>query len=291
MKRKTTVSRIYDLAIILIMFGVILITLYPFLYVASVSISKAYAVQTGQVKIFPVGFETTSYERVFSDIRIWISYANTVKYTVVGTFFNIAATGMMAYSLSRKSLTWRKQITLLVTFTMLFNGGMIPTYMVVNSLKLIDTIWVMFLPGLVSTWNLLVMRTFFEGVPESLAESAYLDGATEMQTLYYIYLPISIPIILTMSLFYAVGHWNSFFNALIYLKSAKKFPLQIILRDIVISGDIASESENLRAGANQIVPEGVKAATIIVAILPIVSVYPFIQKYFIQGTTIGAIKG
>lgn len=290
MLKRTPASLFFDALIIVAMLVVIFVCVYPFLYVFSVSLSGKYEILANRVTFYPRDISFNSWRRVLSDQRIWTGYKNTILYVVVGTFFSVVVTAMMAYSLSKTTFKWRKPISLLVVFTMLFNGGIIPTYLVVDAFGLVDRFWVMILPKLVSVWYLMVMRTFFEGIPQSISESAHLDGASETQILVRLYVPISVPIFLTIALFYAVRQWNTFFDALIYLYSKRLFPLQLILRDIVVGGEVQSESMDMFSNS-EIVPEGVRAATVMAASIPIIMVYPFIQKHFIKGMVIGSIKG
>lgn len=265
-------------------------TLYPFLYVLAVSLSDPSFILRGKVSIIPQGFTTEAYQRVFKYPFIWTSYRNTIFYTVAGTAINIILTACGAYPLSRKRFSGRKFGTFIVLFSMLFTGGMIPTYLVVKGLGLYNTVWAILLPGAVYSWNLIVMRTFFQQIPEELEEAAKIDGCNEIHIFFRIIIPLSIPAMMTIGLFYAVEHWNSFFNALIYLKDKELFPLQIILRQIVIR----NETDEMMGGITQgrdVVGESIKHATIIVATIPILLVYPFIQRYFVKGAMIGAVKG
>jgi putative aldouronate transport system permease protein len=195
----------------------------------------------------------------------------------------------MAYALSRKRFTGRAFIMKVVTFTMLFNGGIIPTYLIIRGMGMIDTIWAIVLSGAVSAWNLIVTRTFFDGMPDSLEESGIIEGCNDIQVFYYIFLPLSLPITATMILFYAVGQWNSFFVPLLYLNDKKKFPLMIFLRNLLIQGDV-TQYEGM-GNEVSVVQQGIKYAIIVVTTLPIVLVYPFLQKYFVKGVMIGSIKG
>ena len=207
----------------------------------------------------------------------------------MGTAVNLVLTILGAYPLSRKDLPGRKPITFFFTFTMLFGGGLIPTYLVIKSLHLLDSFWVMILPTAVSTWNLIMMKTFFQATPVSLLEAARIDGSSELGTLLRIVLPLSIPSIMTIGLFYAVGHWNDYFQAMIYLNTPEKYPLQILLRDIVLQNSMDKQFASMQMGQRQ-GSEGVKYATIMFATVPILCVYPFIQKYFVKGVMLGSIK-
>ncbi len=290
--KKTTGSKIFDSVNYLIMILLIIATLYPFYYIAIVSISDGKAVMKGAVKLIPIGANLKSYELVFKDPYVVRSYLNTILYTTVGTFINIVFTTLCAYPLSRKDFFGRDIFTGIIVFTMFFSGGMIPNYLVIHNLGLIDTIWAIVLPGAISTYNMIIMRTFFQGIPESLHESAYLDGANDIQVWSKIILPLSIPILATMILFYAVGHWNSFFSALIYLNDKKKYPIQIILRNMVIAGELANQTNEMGSASDfMVIDTTIKYAVIMVATLPILAVYPFVQKYFVKGVMIGSLKG
>lgn len=268
---------------------VCIITLYPFIYVLACSFSSDPAILGGKVTFLPVGFQTRTYKLVFDYPNIGLSYVNTILYTVVGTAVNLVLTILGAYPLSRKDLPGRKPITFFFTFTMLFGGGLIPTYLVIKSLHLLDSFWVMILPTAVSTWNLIMMKTFFQATPVSLLEAARIDGSSELGTLLRIVLPLSIPSIMTIGLFYAVGHWNDYFQAMIYLNTPEKYPLQILLRDIVLQNSMGKQFASMQMGQRQ-GSEGVKYATIMFATVPILCVYPFIQKYFVKGVMLGSIK-
>lgn len=269
-----------------------IITLYPFLYVVSVSLSEPYAVMQNRITFFPIGFNLNSYKAVLANPYIWISYKNTIIYTVVGTSINLLLTTTMAYSLSKKYLFGRKFFSIFTVFTMFFSGGIIPNYILIKNLGLIDTMWSLILPISIGTWNLMVMRTFFEGLPEETEEAATIDGCNHAQVLVKIVLPVSKPILATMSLFYAVWHWNAYFSALIYLNSKDKYPLQILLQQILITGETSFTSTVVgMTDTNLLISDTVKFATIMVAILPIIMVYPFLQKYFIKGILIGSVKG
>lgn len=288
--KKTAGSWIFDCINNLFLMFVIIAMLSPFLHVASVSISDKIAVVNNKISLFPIGLDFDAYRKVFENEYIFISYKNTIIYTVVGTLVNLILTAMVAYPLSKKFFFGRKQFTMLITFTMFFGGGMIPGYLLVKSLGIMNSMWAVILPGAVSTWNMIIMRTFFQNIPDSLEESAVIDGCTEIGVLFKIILPLSMPIMSTMGLFYAVGHWNSFFGPLLYLNDKAKYPLQIILRQIVISGEMAF-AQGSSSGEEIVIADSVKYATIMVATLPIIMIYPFIQKYFVKGVMVGSIKG
>ena len=271
--------------------GILTLTvLYIIVYILSASFSSPAALAAGKVVLWPVDFSVDGYKAVFNYSKVWIGYRNTIFYVIVGTAINVVCSAMCAYPLSRKDFYGRGFFTLFVAVTMFISGGMIPSYLVVNQLKLINTMWAIVLPGAISTYNMIIMRTFFQNLPVSLQESAYLDGANDITILFKVVLPLSMPIIATMTLFYAVGHWNSYFNAMIYLNSKSKFPLQVLLREIVVAGNMADESSDLTSNIN-IIAINFKYAVIVITVVPILVVYPFLQKHFTKGVMIGAIKG
>ena len=290
--RRTFGSRAFDVFNVIFMLLFLLVTLYPFWYVVIVSLSDGKAVLSGQVSLWPVNITLDTYRVVLRDSSIITGFKNTVIYTSLGTFINLVCTSLCAYPLSRPDLLGKKQVMGMIVFTMFFSGGMIPAYLVMNQMRLIDTIWAMVLPGAISTYNMIVMRTFFMGIPESLHESACLDGANDWQVLVRIVLPLSMPIMATMLLFYAVGHWNSYMNALLYLNSKSLFPLQSILRNMVVDGQLSEAQTQVGGGSSfTVIETTMKYATIVVSTLPILLIYPFVQKYFVKGVMIGSIKG
>lgn len=275
----------------LVMLVLAAIMLYPFVYMLAVSLSGDVYVMKGEVTLWPKGFNLRMYELVLGDPKIWTSYRNTIIYTLLGTAIAMLITSMGAYALSRKDMMFHKGFTLLIVFTMFFSGGMIPTFLVVRSLGLVDTIWGMVLPGAVSTWNLILMRTFFSGIPKELEESGRMDGLNDVGIFFRIIVPLSKPVFATISLFYAVGIWNNFLYPLLYLRSQELFPLQVLLRNLVLAGSVSSGQVTQIGGDNLIVEDSLKYATIMVSTLPILILYPFVQKYFVKGSMIGAVKG
>lgn len=273
---------------------ILLIVIYPLVYILSASFSNPAAILRGEIWLLPVDFTLNSYSKVLNNSDILQGYGNTILYTVVGTAINLVMTIMAAYPLSRRDFYGRNAITALIVFTMFFSGGMIPMYLLIRSLGMLDTIWALVIPGAISVWNLVIMRTFFQtSIPFEIQESASIDGCSNLKILTRIVLPLSMPIIAVMILFYAVSHWNSFFSALIYLQDRAKFPLQIILREILIQhdmGDMASRIDDNRL-EYLLEVEGIKYAVVIVANLPVLILYPFLQKYFVKGVMIGALKG
>lgn len=287
-------DRIFNLINYTLLTLLTLIVLYPLVFVLSASISNPEHVLRGEMWLIPKGFNLDAYTKIFQNKDILLGYSNTILYTVIGTALNVVMTICAAYPLSRRDLAGWGLVTGLIVFTMFFGGGLIPTYLLIKNLNMLDTLWVMIIPNAVSVWNIIIMRTFFQqSIPGELQESAMIDGCTHIQTLLRIVLPLSMPIIAVMVLFYAVGHWNSYFNALIYLTTKEKFPLQLILREILIQSDsgefvkLTSES----AVRMKMSVEGLKYAVLVVANLPMLILYPFLQRYFVKGIMIGALKG
>lgn len=292
-KKKSRGDKAFDIALIIISLLIIVVIAYPLYFVIIASFSQPEAVLGGKLRFLPVGFNIESYKMVLSERKVWVGYRNTLLYTVLGTCINLVLTTLAAYALSRKDMPWRTPLTFVISFTMLFGGGMIPVYMVVRSLQLTDTIWAMVIPNAIATYNLLVMKNYFQSsIPEELQEAAAIDGCSHFKTLMKVVLPLSTPILAVIVLFYAVGHWNAFFNAVIYLRNQELFPLQIVLRDILlqnsleaVGGDLTGMYEKVMRG------ETMKYALIIVASAPVIIMYPFVQKYFVKGIMVGAIKG
>ena len=278
-------SRIFDWANNVFMIILMAVMLYPMVYVFSASISNNALVARGDVLLWPKGITWIAYEQLIYNPDLWISYWNTIRYVVVYVLFTLAATSAMAYPLSKKWLPGRRAILLMAAFTLLFSGGLIPTFLVVQTLGLLDTMWAIILPSLISTWYLFIMRTFFEAMPEELEDAATIDGCGYLQVLIRIVLPLSAPVMATIGLFSAVNQWNSFFDAMIYLNDRKLYPLQIMLRNILVAGT------NVQGEGDLTYLETLKYAMIIIGTLPILCVYPFLQKYFVQGAMIGGIKG
>ena len=279
---------LFDLFNGLILTAVALVTLYPFLYVVFASFSDPLKLMSNSGLLFaPMGFALDAYVRVFENPSIYSGYANTIFYVVVGTLVNIVATCMAAYVLSRKQFMLRRFLTVMFIFTMYFSGGLIPSYLLIKDLGLINSRLALILPGAVNTFNLMIMITGFEGVPESLEESARMDGAGDWTILFRIIMPLAKPTIMVMLLYYAVGHWNSWFNAMIYLRDADKMPLQIFLRDILTRSQLGAMTGQVDV---EDVGLTIKYATIIISTVPVLCIYPFIQKHFVKGVMIGAVK-
>lgn len=275
---------------------VFLIVAYPLIYIVSASLSSTSAVIAGRVWLWPVELSLDGYKAVFSNRYILSGYANTILYTTSGTLVNLTVTTLAAYPLSRKDLKSRNVFMLFFAITMFFHGGLIPTYLLINRLGLLNTRWVMILPPALNVWNMIIMRTFFEHtISSELLDAAQIDGCSDFRFLGAVVLPISGAIIAVMTLFYAVFHWNAFFHAFIYLNDRALYPLQLILREILILSQIdvsemASESIEELA-ARQGLQELLKYSLIIVASVPVLVMYPFVQRHFVQGVMIGSIKG
>ncbi|MGG1520087.1 carbohydrate ABC transporter permease [Paenibacillus oryzisoli] len=272
----------------------ILVTLYPFIYVVSISMSSVEAIDKQMVTLLPVDLSFDGYKMVLGYGELWRSYYNTIWYTVVGTVFNLVATCLAAYPLSRKQFFLRRKLNFYIAFTMYFSGGLIPLYMIITELGLYNTRWAMILPVLVSTFNVMILRSAFENIPNEIFESATMDGARDFTLLFRIAVPLTKPTLAVLTLYYAVSHWNDFFNALLYLGKADLQPLQIFLRRVLImaSPEIMQKmGGETAAKALAVSTLQVRYVSIVVSILPIIAVYPFIQKYFVRGITLGAVKG
>ncbi|MFD0713526.1 carbohydrate ABC transporter permease [Paenibacillus sp. GCM10027626] len=266
-------------------------TLYPMVYVLFSSISDpAQLLKHRGLLLTPQGLSLDAYKAVFRNPNIMVGYMNTLFYVGVGTSLNVLMTAFAAYGLSRKQVMWKNPIMFMIVFTMFFGGGLIPSYLLVQNLGMIDTRWALIIPGAVSAYYIIIMRTSFQGIPESLEESARIDGANDFTILFRVVLPLSLPVVAVMVLFYGVGHWNSWFGALIYLRNRDLFPLQMVLREILIQNDTEKMLTKTATVEKAQVGETIKYATIMVATLPILFLYPFLQKYFVKGVLIGAIK-
>jgi putative aldouronate transport system permease protein len=297
-----TGRRIRDSAedrVMYLVFGTILLAftvcvLYPCIYVVSASLSDSVAVTSGRVFLWPVDPTLDGYRAVFSHKLIMSSYRNTIVYTLVGTLLNVVLTILAAYPMSRHELPFRNVFMFVFVFTMFFSGGLVPSYLLISKLGLLNSAWVMMLP-VFSVYNMILMRTNFQTMPDELFQAAQVDGCSYWRYLYMITVPLSKPVISVITLFYAVGHWNAYFQAMIYLSNRALFPLQLILRDILRAAQMmmsdlgAGEAEEL--AAKQGMAELLKYATIVASSAPIIAVYPFIQRYFVKGIMIGSLKG
>ena len=290
---RTSADKAFDTLDYILLTIAFLLVAYPLYFVVIASVSDPIAVYEGRVILYPIKPTLEGYRRILSYTSLFTGYKNTLVYTLVGTAINVTLTITAGYALSRKELVGRNVMMMGVMITMIVSGGMIPNYLLVRSLRLYNTMWALILPGAVSTWNLIVTRTFFQQtIPDELREAADLDGCSDTAFFLRVVLPLSASIIAVMVLFYAVSHWNSYFNALIYLSSTSKYPLQLVLRNILIVNtlddmvnDVATQAAQQRMG------DLIKYGMIIISSLPLLVLYPFLQKYFVQGVMIGAIKG
>ena len=287
-------DKVFNVTITIITFIFIILCAYPLIYVVSASFSDPMDIFAGKVWLLPSSPTLKGYKTVFDYPDVWIGYGNSAFYTVFGTLINVFMTVLAAYPLSRKDLKYRKPIIMLFTFTMLFNAGMIPNYLLIRDLHLLNTRWALLIPGAISVYNMIIVRTFFmSNIPDELLESARLDGCSDFRFLLNIVLPLSGAVIAVITLYYAVGHWNQYFNAVLYLTDKNTYPLQVFLRNILLensindlsAGSVVNESE--RTYLNELL----KYSLIVVASAPLLAVYPFIQKYFVKGVMIGAVKG
>ena len=287
--RRGPIDRLADALIYTVLALLCCLTVYPMLYVVSMSLSSPEAILAQSVWLYPIGFSVGSYQLIVETSLFWVSYANTLWYAIIGTLINLALTLSAAYVLSSNTFFAKRFFMIMFTVTMFFSGGIIPLFLQVNKLGLYNTRWAIVLPVAVSTWNLIIARTFFKtSIPDGMLESAKIDGANDIRILLLIVLPVSKPIIAVLAIFYAVTHWNSWFPASLYLNTAELHPLQLYLRKLLLGNDQAFQGEvtiNLIAYMQQL-----KFSSIVVATLPILCVYPFFQKYFVQGIMLGSIK-
>lgn len=292
--QKSRSDRLFYVFVYLLTILAVVVTLYPFLYVVSISFSSVDAIDKQKIVLWPVGFTLSGYQMVLQYKELWVSFYNTVWYTVVGTMLNIVATCLAAFPLSRQQFFLRRKLNFFIAFTMYFSGGLIPVYMMITSLGLYNTRWVMVLPVLVITFNVMICRSAFEGIPNEIFESASIDGANELTMLYRLAVPIIKPTLAVLTLYYAVFHWNNFFSALLYLGKQDMQPLQMFLRRVLIMASpevMQKMGGTMTSGALAVSTLQVRYVSIVVSILPIVMIYPFIQRYFVKGITLGAVKG
>jgi putative aldouronate transport system permease protein len=292
--KKSIGSRVFDVVNVILLTALSFITLYPFINVVFQSLSDSAMLQMSTGFLFkPVGFSVAAYDMVLKNSDVWVGYGNTIIYVVFGTIINLVMSSLAAFVLSRKDFYWNRILLPMVLVTMFFAGGLIPKFLLVKNLGMYDTFWAMLLPCGINTWNMLIMRTNFASIPDSLVEASKIDGANDVLILFRIIIPLSLPILAVMTLYYGVAHWNSWFDAMVYLSSRSKFPLQLFLREILIANSTTEmlNTADVSTSAAQRVSESVKYATIVVATVPILCVYPFLQKYFVKGVMVGAVKG
>ena len=288
MRTKTTA---FDVFLVILMILLSCAFLYPLLNMLALSVSDAQTLKSSPIYLLPVGFSLESYKALLGDNRILLYYWNTIKYAAVGTFIMLLPTSLMAYPLSIPALRGRRLVSVILTITMFFGGGLIPYYVTIMRLKLIDTFWVMVLPGAISAYNVIVFKTFFMSIPESLKESAFLDGAGHMRVLFSIVLPLSKAVLATFALFSIVGYWNDYLTALLYLRDDRKYPIQLLMRRLLVLMDYKDASTaQLLKDFRSISSRTTKAAATIITVVPILCIYPFMQKYFAKGVLVGSIK-
>ena len=294
-KQKKSVGELcFDIINVLVMIGIAVITIYPIFYVLVCSLSEGnQLIGARGLILWPKGFDLSAYKSVFSNPNIFSGYRITLIVVVIGTTLSVLTSAIGAFLITRKDFAAKKVLAYMMVFTMYFTGGMIPTFLVVNNfLHLGDTIAALILPVMISVYNLIIMKANFEAIPDSIEEAAKIDGANDVVILFRIILPLSLSVIAVMVLFYGVSYWNSWFEAMMYMHERSKYPLQLILREILISNDTSSMGTTSSAAGDQyMIGESIKYATIIVATVPILCLYPFIQKYFVKGVMVGAVKG
>lgn len=285
MVNKLSVFDIFNY-ILMTIIGIIMV--YPVIYIVAISFSDTLYIVQGKVVLFPRGFNIDAYKEIFSNNRVPRAYLNTILYTSVGVLFNLVMTAVAAYPLSRQDFFGRKFFIIAIVLTMFLNGGIVPNYLIVQKLGMIDTMWALVIPNVIWTFELLILKSFYENMSESLRDAALIDGASEFRILFNIIIPLSKPALASIGLFYFMGHWNSFFLPLIYLNDARMFPLQLVLRDMLIFEN--TNDMNLVDMA-ALTPEAMKNATIFITMIPVLMVYPFAQKYFSKGVMLGSEKG
>ncbi|BCW13878.1 sugar ABC transporter permease [Arthrobacter sp. NtRootA4] len=284
--RGMRIFRAFNLVFLLL---VVFLTMYPFLNIIAQSFSSEGFINAGQVNLFPMGFNTETYKLILADSTFWTNYGNTVLYTVVATAVSMVLTTAFAYAIAKKDLKGRSVFIGLAVFTMFFNGGLIPNYVLISSLGMRDTIWAVVLPNAISVFNLLIMKSFFENMPRELEEAASIDGLTQYGILFRVVLPLSKAIVATMVLFYAVANWNSWFQAFLYLDNPDLFPVTIYLRNMIAGVTTAGSAGGTAENVGQIAAN-IQSVTIVLTVIPILCVYPFVQKYFFSGVMLGSVK-
>lgn len=299
--KDTPMDRIFLKLMYVYLFIALILVLYPLLYIVSASISDPQAVNSGEMFLWPKGVTFEGYQTILNNQSIWRGYGNTIYYTILGTTINLFVTLPCAYALSRPDFYGKKFFTTFMLITMFISGGLIPTYLLIKNLHMLNTVWALVLPGAASVYNVVVTRTFFQStIPREMEEAAIIDGCSDFKLFIKIILPLSTPIIAVMALFYGVGHWNSFFSALIYLSDKTMYPLQMVLREILVlqdmssnainSGTMTGEMAEMLFSKQQLV-QVIKYGVMLVSTLPVIIIYPFLQKYFVKGMMVGSIKG
>lgn len=296
-KKKINIAKddkVFYVTIDVVLTLMLVVILWPLIFIVSSSLSSKEAVMAGRVFLLPVDFSLEGYKAIFKTGEVLVGYRNTILYTLVGTTLNVILTLIAAYPLSRRDLPYRRPISFIFTFTMFFSGGMVPTYMLVSNLGLLNTPYAMILPGALSVYNMIICRSFIENsIPHEIYEAASIDGCSDFGYFTKILIPLSGPVIAVITLYYAVAHWNSYFNAFLYLTDDKLYPLQLVLRNILLANqmDAAMVTDMEQMESKQGLADLIKYALIVVSSLPVLIIYPFIQKYFVKGVMIGSVKG
>lgn len=289
-KENSLSSKILDIVTHVTIGFVLIVTLVPFIHVVAISFSDPKDIAAGNVGLWPTNFTLLSYEMILSSVKVPKSFLNSIIITGMGTFINLIFTTLTAYALSRKGLPFRSFFLKFILFTMLFSGGIVPNFLLVTSLGMYDSFWALTIPNAINVFFLIIMLSFFKSFPKDLEESAKIDGCNDFQTLWKIVIPLSMAPVMTIGLFYAVQHWNSYFQALLYMNSIEKFPLQLILRQIVLENQVSELGSTVDYQGN-VDSESLKYGTLVLSILPMLIIYPFVQKYFVKGVMIGSLKG
>lgn len=291
-KKRKSDEKVFDAVVNTLAVLIVVVVLYPLIFIVSASFSDPALVLNGEVFLLPKQITLDAYKNVFQNDQIWNGYGNTIVYTLVGTMVNLIMTTLAAYPLSRPDLPGRGVIMFVVTLTMFFSGGLIPSYLLVKNLGMVDTMWALVIPGAIATYNLIVMRTYFQSsIPWEIQEAAHIDGCSNWKLLTHVILPLSKPILAVMILFYAVGHWNSYFNALIYIRTKDMYPLQLVLREVLMVSSADTADSNVGLESKILLAESIKYVVIIISSLPVLLMYPFVQRHFVKGVMIGSLKG
>ena len=289
--RDRTANRVFDTINFIVLTTCVLVCLAPFLHIVAISLSSTRAITSGEVNLVPVELEWQAYVQVFTDSSMIRSLGFTILLTCLFTVLCMVLTIAAGYPLSKRNLKGRKLVMFIIVVTMFFSGGLIPEYILIRNLNLLDSIWALVLPGLINPFYLIILISFFNNIPESLEESAEIDGSSQYRTLISIVLPLSLPVIATLSLFYAVGRWNGFSDTLMYIQSPELYPLQLKLYQLIQNNMVTELMQMEGTQMNKMMPESLKAASVIFATVPILIVYPWLQRYFVSGVMLGAVKG
>ena len=288
-------ENVFDVANTLLFILLTIMFVYPFINILVISLNDPYDAMRGGIYFWPRSFSISNYKKVLSDSQIFASYGITIARTIIGTLSHLICTGIFAYGMSKKNLIGRKWYTIFCTIPMFFNGGLIPTFILMRTLHLTNTFWVYIIPGLISVWDMLIMKSFYHGIPDSLEEAAKIDGCGDYRIFFQIMVPLSMSCFAAIALFTGVGHWNSWFDAFIYINNDKLMPLQTILMRIINQSQAAQNAKDVTSQVTggktiEVTPESIRYATMVIATGPIILIYPFLQKYFVKGVLIGSVK-